>query len=287
MDVLIHRLINHEVFPKGGQLSYFITLSIFPFIIAMLNILNFTPLVEPSFLQKILTFLPDSTGNILKTFIQQISLKSSTSLLSLSLITGLWSASSGVRQLIRAINRAYDVPDQRSFLSLALMGLTFTLGLIFMIFLLLASNVLGSKAIHDLAEVLNLNTRSVHILSRGLKITGPIYALAYLFLLYSFSPSIPYKELHWRTVLPGALFSLLGVFFGTLFFTFYTSNFGNYSVTYGSLTGIILFFLWVYLLSVMLLIGGEINAVLYTKAQSNLHWPREDSLLKAVMKENQ
>lgn len=283
LDALAKRIIDFEIFPRAGQLSYFTTLSLFPFIIALLNILNYTPLVDPSFIRNLVSYLPESTASIILSFVDQIALTSSASLLSVSLLLGLWSASSGVRQLIRIINKAYQLQENRSFFEMAFLGLAFTLGLIVMILLLLFSRIIGSELIQQINNYIPLNQDLIGFLHKSLNIIGPLYALIFLVCLYGISPNLPMKKLGLKTLIPGSLFALVGILLGTVLFTYYVTNFGRYAITYGYFTGIILMLLWIYLVNVVLQIGCQINALAYLKKQGGLDWPREDSLLKDLL----
>ncbi|WP_072469498.1 YihY/virulence factor BrkB family protein [Urinicoccus massiliensis] len=283
LDALVKRILEFEVFPRAGQLSYFTTLSLFPFIIALLNILNYTSLVDPSFIRNLVSYLPKSTASVILTFADQIALNSSASLLSISLIMGLWSASSGVRQLIKIINGAYQLQENRNFFEMAFLGLAFTLGLIVMILLLLFSRIIGSELIQQLNNYFPLNQDLIGFLYRSLNIIGPIYALIFLVCLYGISPNLPMKKLGLKSLLPGSLFALVGILLGTVLFTYYVSNFGKYAMTYGYFAGMILLLLWIYLVNIVLQVGCQINALVYLKRQGGLTWPREDSVLKDLL----
>lgn len=285
LDALIYRIIHFEIFPRAGQLSYFTTLSLFPFIIALLNILNYTTFADPSFIRNLVSYLPESTGQIILSFVDQITINSSASLLSISLIAGLWSASSGVRQLIKTINLAYSLQERRSFLQRSFLGLGFTVGLIIMVVLLLFSRLVGSQLIQRLANYLPLNKESIYYLNRSLAIIGPIFALIFLMLLYGFSPDLSIKKQGIATLLPGSLFALVGILAGTIGFTYYVTQFGTYAITYGYFAGMILLLLWIYLVNVVLEIGGQINALLYLKKQDALTWPRKETILKNFIEE--
>lgn len=263
IDNFIHRVIDHQVLPKGGQLAYFIVLSIFPFIIALLNILNFTPLADTKIISDSIQYLPKATQNIVLSFLGEISVSSSAKLLSLSLLGGLWSASSGIRQTIKAINSAFRSKETRSFITLSILALTFTVALIILIILLLLTQVFGSKILYLLATTFHISPEIIELL-RKLNIFIPLVYTVFTFAsLYRFSPNVPKKELKWKFTLPGALFATFGIIISSRIFTFYVNNFGKYSVTYGSLTGVILLFLWLYLMSIIILIGGEINGIIY------------------------
>ena len=81
-------------------------------------------------------------------------------------------------------------------------------------------------------------------------------------ILYSVAPNVKTKL---KSVLPGAIFTSVIWLLGSFAFGFYISNFGNYSKTYGSIAGIIILLIWLYLTSFIIIIGAEINAIIHQR----------------------
>ena len=126
----------------GTQLAYFLILSLFPFIIVFLNILSYTSLVREDILGEMIYYLPLETQKIISSFASEIAATSSQGLLSIAAILGLWTASSGLTPVIRAINRAYDYEETRSFIKLKLMSILFTIALLVLVTLVFLTLVL-------------------------------------------------------------------------------------------------------------------------------------------------
>ena len=126
LNEFVFRMKDDNVTAIGAQLSYYLILSIFPFLIFFLNILSFTPLVREDVLQSLITVLPLETQKIIMYLVFETVQTSSETLLSLSAITGIWAASKGIMALIRAINKAYDVEETRSYIELRILAVFFT-----------------------------------------------------------------------------------------------------------------------------------------------------------------
>jgi membrane protein len=93
-----------------------------------------------------------------------------------------------------------------------------------------------------------------------LKYGFPVASMLVVFtLLYWMTPN---RRLTLNEVIPGAVFTTLGWIVTSLLFSFYVNHFGNYSKTYGSLGGVIVLLIWLYISSIIVLLGGEINATL-------------------------
>ena len=94
-------------------------------------------------------------------------------------------------------------------------------------------------------------------------------------ILYSVAPNVKTKL---KSVLPGAIFTSVIWLLGSFAFGFYISNFGNYSKTYGSIAGIIILLIWLYLTSFIIIIGAEINAIIHQRHVINGQTPEEAAL---------
>lgn len=263
LDQLIFRIKDDEVFVTGTQLTFFLILSIFPFIIMLLNIVSYTPFVKPDILQGVISYLPVEIRDLFKNFIKEIAASSSQSLLSISAVLGLWSSSAGIKAVVRAINKAYDYGEHRSYIKLRLMSVLFTIALLILIVLVFLTLIFGEVLTNKLFELLGL-TFFFKILWRYMRILIPVSYMILIFtLLYKYSPSKSrLHKISFSSTLPGAVFTTLGWMLTSVLFSYYVNNFGNYAVTYGSLVGVILLFIWLYISSIIIVLGGEINATL-------------------------
>jgi len=164
--------------------------------------------------------------------------------------------------LIKSINRAYNFTENWPFFRLNAVGILATFSVVLVILFTLIFLVFG-KVIGELAlQYLGLGSFH-HLLWALLRYTIPILAISVTFtLLFLYSPTYPLKLRH---VYPGAIFSTLAWIATSQVFAFYVNNFSNYSRIYGSIGGVIVFMLWFYISSVAVLLGGDINATLYSK----------------------
>lgn len=259
----IFRVKNDNVTAIGAQLSYYLILSIFPFLIFFLNILSFTPLVREDVLQSIVSVFPIETQRVILSLVMETVRNSSEALLSLSAITGIWAASKGIMALIRAINKAYDVEETRSYIELRLLAVVFTFALLILLTIVLLtivfSEFLGNQILNFLGLTLNFISFWNYI--RILISVGSMILIFALF--FRFSPSIRNGQgVSFKNSLPGAIFSSVGWIITSTLFAYYVNNFGNFSKTYGSLGGMIVLLIWLYMSSIIIVMGGEINATL-------------------------
>ena len=283
-DKLIYRILNHDTLSYGGSLTYFLVLSIFPFLISLINAINFTGLLDPEYIFSLLDVLPAEIQSIVTDFLRELQSSSSGSFFTISFVAGLFTASTAVFKLIKIINSSYGFDEKRGFIKLRLIALFFTVSLITMFFMLILTQIFGEIIYVTAKKYLDIDNEFFDKMWRIAKNIIPLaYMLITFMLLYKFSPSNSKENMvTFKGVLPGAIFSTIGLIIVSIVFGYYVSNFGNYSITYGSLGGIIIFLIWLYLLSIIILIGAEINATLYSmKNFKSLNiWPRHDSIFK-------
>lgn len=280
-DKLLYRLKENDITSYGAGLAFFLILSIFPFLIALINIVNFLDIINVDNILNLMQYFPNSVKDIVKNFFIELNLTSSTELLSISVLAGLFSASSAINKLIKFINNSYGFEDNRNFFLNRVLAIIFTLLFIFMILLLIVSQVFGKIIFYKFISIFHIDSKKIYFLWI---IANSLIPLIYLFLtfsaVYRFAPCPPKNDkIKYKTVIPGSLFSTFAVIIATVIFAFYVNNFGKYSITYGSLGGIIVFLIWLFLLSTLILIGAEINIVLYSIKKGNHEENRKDTII--------
>ena len=257
---LIYNIRKDEVTAIGAQLTYYLILSIFPFLIFFLNVVGHTSLAIETVLDDWIIVLPTETQTLLYKVIDEIAISSSETLLSLSIILALWSGSLGISAIIRAINKAYNINRKRNYIRLKLLSLLFTVALVALLMIVLATLVFGEvigNAIFTYIGAINVFYR---IWNNSRKIIALSAMIIIFALLYKYSIA-PRERRYIKLVhtLPGAIFATIGWIVASGIFSFYVNNFANYSKTYGSLGGVIVLLVWLYITSIMIVLGGEIN----------------------------
>jgi membrane protein len=170
------------------------------------------------------------------------------------LALALWSANAGIKAIIDALNVIYDEEEKRSFIMLNLVSLALTGGAILALLLALGAVVVlpllfGWLGLSSFAETVIALLRWPALLL--LVMTG-------LAVLYRYGPSRTKARWEWLSV--GTIFAALAWLAGSALFSWYLSNFANYDATYGSLGAAIGFMMWMWLSSIVILLGAEINA---------------------------
>lgn len=263
LNQLLYRIREDNVTAIGAQLSYYLVLSIFPFIIFFLNILSYTPIAREDVLHSIIILMPLDTQRIVSSLLIETINTSNAPLLSVSAITGIWAASKGIMALIRVLNKAYDVEETRPYLELRLLAIVFTLALLVLLTIVLLTLVFGEVLGNKLFDFLGITQNFLLFWQYFRIIISLLFMILIFSLMYRFIPSIRNgRKINLKHAIPGAVFTTLGWIVTSSIFSYYVNNFGNYSKTYGSLGGIVILLIWLYLSSIIIILGGEINATI-------------------------
>jgi membrane protein len=203
--------------------------------------------------------LPDTTAEAIKQPIQTILRNQSGGLLSFGAVVALWSAKGAVAAMMKGLNIAYDVEDTRSWLKRTAIsiGLTIALGIALIVSSIIL--VIGFAAGQRVQNALGIGDvwSIVWRIARWPLIA--VFLLVALAFLYWAGPNI---QLPIKWLSPGAVFSVVGWAIVTYGLGFYFKYAGSYAAAYGVLGGVLAFIFWIYVLSLIVLIGGELNAVI-------------------------
>lgn len=249
--------VEDEVFARAAELSYYFLLALFPLLIFLTSVIGFLPGARDSLLNGVARVAPPDALKLVRDTLDDVVSHRSGGLLSLGLIASIWAASSGVASLMSALNTAYEVKETRPLWKRrpVAIGLTIAMGVLVIGGSLLI--MLGHRLGNWLERTLEISA-AVAFLSTLLGIlVGFLLLLGGIALLYYFGPNVKRAA---RPVKPGALFASTGIVIGSLLFSFYLRVAPSASATYGSLGAVVTLMLWLYLMGLMLLIGGEINS---------------------------
>lgn len=256
---LYRRFLDDEVTALGAQMTYYLILSFFPFLIFLLTLTAYTPIATEQFAADLVSVMPESAQELVLSIYEDVIVRSSPTLLSFGMIAGLWTASSGMMAMFRTLNKAYDEEEHRSYLKVRLLAMLYTAGFAVAVWFAFALLVFGRYVGNWLFELLSLSEHFERwwvLLKYGLSL---LIMCGVFSLLYVGAPS---RRMRWREVVPGAVFATAGWVAVSMLFSYYVNQFGSYARTYGSLGGIIALLIWLYLSSIILLVGGELNAAL-------------------------
>lgn len=255
---LFIRIRDDEVSGIGAQLAYYLLLSFFPFLIFIVTIIGYVDLSIEQMLNLARQIVPGAAMDTVEGILSEVTQGSGT-LLSVGMIATLWTASRGINAVIKGLNKAYDVEENRKFWQIRLVSLlsTLVLGVVLLVSVLML--VFGRWIGDQLNRLLDYPPGFESVWGPLQYVTPLVVLIAVFTALYWIAPN---RQIKIREAVPGAVFATVGWLVTSLAFSFYVNNFGNFTKTYGSLGGIIILLTWLYLSSIIIMVGGEINATL-------------------------
>ena len=221
------------------------------------------PALFDSLFEYLNTVLPPDAYSLLRTTFTQIVLRPRGGLLSFGIALTIWAASAGMESLINALHIAYDARG-RGWAQDKWRSIWMTLGLAVFVTTALVLLFFGGLIGNQMAAGFGygaLFQTGWEFLRWGVIVGFIFFALE---LIYYLAPNVKQP---WRSTTPGALFALISWLLISYGFKHYVARFGNYNATYGTLGGLMILMIWLYLTGVAILIGGEINSVLRTMSQ--------------------
>jgi membrane protein len=243
----------------AAGVAFYAMLAIFPAIIALVTIWGMVadPDQVESQVGEFAKSLPSGADQLITEQLEAVAGAGRQALsvgLAISLLAVLWSASGGVQGLIRSLNLVYDERETRGFVKLRGLSLLLTLGAI-----LVAVVALTLIAVFPaFVESLDLGQAGELAASIGRWVILAAVVLVSLAVLYRNAPdraSPRWRWVSWGTVVALALWLL-----GSVGFSWYVDNFGNYNQTYGALAAVIILLLWLFLSAFAVLLGAELDA---------------------------
>jgi membrane protein len=243
----------------AAGVTFYVLLALFPGIAGLIALygLYADPGTIAQHLDTLAGVLPEGGLQVIREQIERLTAQPAQRLGLATLIglgVSLWSANGGMKGMFDALNVVYHENEKRSFIRLNAMSLGFTLGLIVFVLLALAAltivpltmSYLGLSRVMEL--LVKLGRWPVLLVVVGLMIA----------LIYRYGPSRDQPQ--WRWITPGSAFASISWLCGSALFSWYTSNFGSYNATYGSLGAVIGFMIWLWLSNILILLGAKINA---------------------------
>ena len=258
------RFQEHNITDWSAALTYYSLLSVFPGLLVLVSLLSLfgqQPQTTDSLLEIIGDLGQPSAVDTFREPIQNLtSAGGAAAILSIGLLGALWSASGYLGAFTRASNVIYGTDEDRPFWKLRPQQVGMTLLMVVLLALLLVSLVVSGPVAKTIGDAVGLGDTAVTVWEI---VKWPVMILVVSFLfavLYWWAPNV--SRPRFRLITPGSIIAVLAWIVASVGFGFYASNFGSYNATYGSLGGMIVFLLWIWISNNALLFGQELNAEL-------------------------
>ncbi|WP_277455657.1 YihY/virulence factor BrkB family protein [Janibacter sp. DB-40] len=264
----------------AAALTYYAVLAVFPAFIALMSLIGLLG-QGPSTVETILRIVRQTAGSSVASTVEPILTSlSQTPGAGLALVLGLagalWSASGYVNAFSRAMNRVYEITEGRPVWKLRPVMILITLVLIVLMALVLIALVVSGPVATSIGSALGLGSVVVTVWQIAKWPVLLAVVVLIVALLYYTTPNVKPPKFRWMS--PGALLAILAWILASIGFGFYVANFSSYNATYGSVAGVIVFLLWLWITNVALLFGAEFDAELERGRQLQAGMPAEEEI---------
>ncbi len=255
MEISKDSLVN-----KASSLAYNFMLAIFPGIIFLFTLIPYIPVngFQDQLMELISLILPGNAYLAVESTLEGIVKIQNSGLLSFGFFASLFFATNGIHTLMQTFNKSSLIIESRSWIRQRMVALTLTILMVFALVLGLVIIIAGEYVFTYLQSELTFKDSFwVYVVDTARWLTLMLIYFMTISMLYRYGPATPKK---WRFFSAGSwLATILAVltFWG---FSFYIQNFGNYNKVYGSIGTLIVIMIWLYLNSLIILIGFELNA---------------------------
>ena len=252
----INKLNRDRIYTFSATSAFFLILSIFPFLILLLGLVQYTPLTEEFLLERIEDMVPELIFPVIESIVSEIYGNTGGTVVFVSALGTIWSASKGIMSIIRGINLCFNIDDKRNYFTVRLMSCAYTVIFAIALAFMLVMLVFGAS-----------------LYNAVIKQIGPLYTVIAFFLKHRFIISIavitlllavmyvflPAKRNKFLDMLPGAFIAAVAISCFSALLSLYVKFFPNFSLVYGSLTSFILLMLWIYFIMYIVFLGGEVS----------------------------
>ena len=259
---LYRRYEDHALADTAATLAYYFLFALFPFLFFLAMLTAFIPHARASvelLLERVRAFLPFEARGVVEHHLRGLVARSQPHMLTLAIAGAIYSASRGVNAVRTALNRAYDVKESRPLWKTELLAFGMTIGGGLLLLVGIGVLIAGGSAGQWAARHLEIADEYLTVLRW---IRWPTTTVAIMLAAACSYYLLPDVEQKFKFITPGSVVGTLAWCLATWCFGIYASHFGSYNVTYGSIGGVIVLLTWFYITGFILLMGGELNALI-------------------------
>lgn len=255
----------------AGHAALFLLMSIFPMAMFCISIFSYLPIDIGRLTQYLLTIIPEGSLPLVNQILAEAYAGSTTIMTSFTMLVMLFCASKGVYAVIIGMNAVYGIRETRGTMLLYALAAAYVVIFFAAIGLMMILIVLGNNIFNWLLQFVPGMIAFDRLFRYGKYLCMLVFLLVFFLLVYM---NVPDRSSKIRYEFFGALFSTVAWLAYSWAFSYYISNFANYSVTYGSLATVVIFILWLYGTMNIVFVGAEINVVLHKFAEYGYNYKR-------------
>ena len=261
---------KYRIDSLAAEITFYLISLFFPLIMLIFAIISRASFIEEGMLWNFLGVLPTETLSALYTMLRSVT--HTPLMVIFILIITMWSMSCAVEAISRALNKFYHVKETRNLIALRVVGLLFAIFIVVAIlisFVLLVYGEILGDAIGRVIKFIPINMIIWDILRWVIPFVVLTISLAIVYMV------MPNKRVSLRSVLPGAVLASLAWGAISIIFSNFANNFAGYHLLYGSVAGVVMLFMWLFMSSYVIILGGYFNAGIYRLVKKELREMKE------------
>jgi membrane protein len=276
---------------RAAALTYYAVLAIFPAVLVLVSLLGVVgKSATTTILDNVQNLTPGSARDVLSNAVNGIRASRGTGgvIAIVGLVGAVWSASGYVAAFIRAANAVYDIPEGRPAWKIAPLRVAVTVVMMVLLAVSAVIVVFSGGVARQAGTAIGASRTVVDVWAYAKWPVLVVLVTAMIAILYWATPNVRHPGIRWLT--PGSILALVIWMVASGAFAFYVANFGSYNKTYGTLAGVIIFLVWLWLTNLAILLGLEFDAELarqramagglppeeepYVRPRDTRNWPR-------------
>jgi len=279
LSTFFKKMTEDEITERAGSVAYSFTLAIFPAIIFLFTLIPYIeplPGLEGRIFELLSEWMPPAMYEMTEHTIRDIISRPRGGLLSFGVVFALYLATNGILSLMKAFNAVYHIKEKRSYFRTHLTSLLLTIMLAFVLILAVVLLFVGQIVIKEV-DNLGLITDDIIVylfIAVRFVVMFIVFQIA-ISSVYYFAPAVQRKWSFFSIGSIIATFLTLGI---SYLFSFYLSNFGTYNKLYVSIGALIGLMVWFFIISIILLVGYEVNVSITKTLEENTKQPDTEEI---------
>lgn len=265
----INGFLKNDLSNLACQISFRLLMGIFPFILFLITLVSYIP-IDTSLLSQYADVLPNFTVQIISLFINDITQNTTPiGLISSTFIFAIYSSAKAFKTIIEAINKLYYGEVTMSIIKRYCLALVFVFLFFFLVILPFVYYIFSDAIWDTIYFLFNIKIGAISW-ADSLLIFICMFSYLTILVMLMYGMSLG-KKMKIRSHFVGAVVCVTTWWLSSYGFNFYVNNFSRYSTVYGSIGTIILFFLWIEIITLVLLVGALINKLIYRYYKEDFH----------------
>lgn len=266
-----------NVSAQAGELAYFSLLSLFPILLVIANVIPLFPIDVNAVLSYLKTAVPPDIFSVIEPILRGYLSSSSGGVISIGLVTALWSASKAFNSLQNILNEVYAVEPRKNFILVRLVSILIQLAIVFIVGVIIFAFVFGEILVEFVEGLVNID---LGFIMQILQLRWLILLIVLLALFTAVYFLVPNHHLGIKYAVPGAIFATIGWLILSQGFSIYLQFAGGDAAANATFGVFIILMLWLYLAAMILLLGGLVNTIYF-------EYKNGKSVQKAIEKEDE